>query len=244
MNRILPAALLLALAATLAAAPLAAAGTSSYHRDVLGPSAVNVETVATAGFAFCTKVVVAALDCGTGGIGATIDVSDLNSAVAAGTDEFASGTCTVEPGSPNTGGAYGFICGVDRDDDGFVTNVDADGSQDPDGYDDDFAFGSDTDPTIDVCFRADADGLLINRIPAWDFVHVFVALNVPEVPAAVGFFAVDLTLTTYASACPNGANVSGHSHGTWYDPSSGDGPWCGFGVQDAVCLELLAILDA
>jgi hypothetical protein len=141
-------------------------------------------------------------------VGAAIDVSDLDDSTPL---SFAYGTCTVTPASPNTdnvldGSPYSFTCGVDRDDDGFVTNVDLDGAEDPSGFDDDFAsggVGSDGDrSTIDVCLRRDATG----GGGDWDDVSVFVSAN--GAPVAAGVFDVALSLTD-ATSCSPGPSRTG-----------------------------------
>lgn len=230
------------LMASILLVPAAQAGT--YHREVIGPSAVDVTGVGQFGvtgvgqfgFAACdngSPALVALLACGTGGIGATIDISDLN---ASGPLLYAVGECSVEASGTNPGGGFSFLCGVDRDDDGFVTNVDTD-SIDPDGFDDDFAGAAapSGSGTVGVCFRS--DGASSTGPGSWDYMHVFIATNVPQAPAAVGFFSVDVTLfPTFAAGC-----VSGHTHDDWYMASNDDGHSCGL-VDNSLCLEFLTLV--
>jgi hypothetical protein len=205
----------LAALAVLLAVPAAAAGTHSYHRTVAGPGVVYATTMASAGVNYCDdNGTVAqqfnALDCGMGGLGgAIIDVSDLPR-----TYDFVSGTCSVSmatPVDPATDGQFGFVCGVNRDDDGRLSNVD-DRSSDPDGVDDDFASEARVrtgSATVNVCFRRD----LTNAGGAdWDNVQVHVAMYNPSTSAAVGTFEVDLELTPVV-AC----SVSAHTHRVFYD---------------------------
>lgn len=176
----------------LLAMPLGLANT--YHRDSLGTTGTATSTAAA-----CDDVagsVIPAVLCGTGGIGAIIDVTDLNPAFKA------SGSCTVTQDSSlvsQTNGDFAFTCGVDRDDDGVVTNADA-SSSDALGFDDDYGSGSASGPygsaSVAVCFRADLDG-------SFDDVDAFIAGNVPSTGGTSGTFDVDLTLTSDTSCSPS-----------------------------------------
>ena len=234
--------LILALAAMMVVptAALATGGSGHSHSyarlGALGPTTVNIEFVGEFGIALCDGTsTIGLIDCNTSGVGAIIGVSDLEN-TPPDIDHFAYGDCTVVPVGVNTNniidGAYSFSCGVDRDDDGFVTNVDVQCgavppacSSDPDGYDDDSAgaqVDSNDDPesTIDVCFRRDrgtTSGPLDSSADHdWDTVAVFIAANIPELPADVGQFDITLNLT-HDTACRSGENVSGHTHDDFYN---------------------------
>ena len=205
--------LILAMAALLAV-PTALGG-APYHRDSIGPTSVNIAGLGEFGVSVCDNgdpPLVAIIACGTGGIGAIIAVNET------GGDWF-DGTCSVEPGAPNTGGFYGFTCGTDRDDDIFVTNIDADSNDATDEYDDDFASGNETVSMIPICFRSDisaADDDTTNGDDnEFDDFAVFIAINVPEFPAAVGFFSVDIAGAS-GDGC-GGDNASSHNHANFTD---------------------------
>lgn len=206
-------------------APAALGATGFYHRDVVGPSAsYNTMTGTWHGHAQCDYAGSNPLSsCPSTGTGATIDLDDpsgdLNdngafTANPAAGNVWASGTCEAGyPGAP----AFLFLCGVDRDDDGAVTNVDPT-SGDPDGFDDDFDGMSVPSGSglLDVCFRADGGALTPSSTlgASWDNLHVFIAQNVPGPSTAAGVFSVDVALSTRASGCPSG-QASGHSHDSW-----------------------------
>jgi hypothetical protein len=132
----------------LALVPVASGAT--YLRTAWAPSATGLPAAAgqqaVVGAAVCDAFG-GATDCCTGGLGATIYVdgrcpgeTDLNPGA------YAVGTCTVKQtgilvaaGSPN--GDFFFVCGSDRDDDAFVTNIDLSLSTDADGFDDDLVGG-------------------------------------------------------------------------------------------------------
>ena len=240
--------LLLAIAALLLAAPAVATHSGSYHRDSLGPTTVNIQALAELGISLCDDTlgsVATGLLCGSGGVGAIIALdgsagngeADLNhngatAANPAGGYVWAQGTCQVTQTSaivPPANGAFSFTCGVDRDDDGFVTNVDLDGSADVDGFDDDLAGSTVSGPygsgTVPVCFRPDG-GFAGGWFGAsWDHMFVFIAFNVPTTSMAVGLFAVDVDLSTKNVSCS--INNSGHTHSGWSGSSVGQGPSCG-----------------
>jgi hypothetical protein len=199
---------LLTAAALLLAAP-AGLATSYYHRDVAGASGVNLVAIASAGVASCDDsfALFPASACAWGGLGAVIALdgsagngeADLNPAWQV------SGTCTVDQSSPLlsfTEGEYSFLCGVDRDDDGVITNMDPT-SFDWRGFDDDFETGSGSwwgPSSVSVCLRADApEG-------GWGFddMEVIIQANVPSTTVAVGAFAVDVALApdSYCSPSP------------------------------------------
>jgi hypothetical protein len=218
---------------TLATIPASAHSGHNYGRLWIGPTTLDLTLAGLSGATPCDPSASSAvflLDCTTAGPGAIIAVSDLDDTTPL---DFAYGTCTVIPGSPNTANvvadsSYSYRCGVDRDDDGFLTNVDTSCgpaalpgtcSRDPDGFDDDSEYGSvnavappwqaQIGSTINVCFRRDnAEGGF-----DWDDVAVYIALNAPyyETPVAAGFFTVGLSLTD-ATACQAGQIVSGHTH--------------------------------
>jgi hypothetical protein len=183
--------LIIGIAALLLAAPASMA--ADYYRVSSGPDTVNVAALAGLGIRLCDDGVlgqtVPALLCGTGGFGTIIPLdgsageADLNPAVAA------SGSCKVRQLDGN--GEFSFSCGVDRDDDTFVTNLDPT-STDARGYDDDFsdsdAIASGDQGSVNVCFREDLDG-------AFDDAEVFIAMNVPSTSAPVGTFCIELSLT-------------------------------------------------
>lgn len=191
-----------------------AVSASSYHRDVVGPGVLYATALASAGTNYCDDTlgsIFPALLCGTGGFGgATIPLdgsageADLNPAT------MVSGTCTVTLSSavvPATNGDFRFVCGVDRDDTGGLTNVDS-SSSDPDGFDDDFAAVNVSGPngsgTANVCFRADLDG-------AFDTAQVHVAAYAPGSSVAVGTFSVDLDLSPDATCTPSGHGGGGNT---------------------------------
>jgi hypothetical protein len=174
---------------------------ADYHRDSIGPS-VNSNVIRLSD---CDDGVVGqtvpALLCGTGGVGAIIALdgsagngeADLNPAIAV------AGTCKVQQTSAigPSGGGFSFTCGVDRDDDTFVTNVDPT-STSGQGYDDDFfnspAVAGGAQGSVDVCFREDLDG-------SFDDAAVFIAANVDPAGPAAGTFSIDLSLASGGADC-------------------------------------------
>lgn len=204
------------LAAMLVAPALVLADpTVTYHRDSIGPSGVKIAGVGKFGAALCdggNPPLIAILACGSGGISAIIDVSALEDNHVPH-HHFAVGTCSVEPGTPSVPGSYSYVCGTDRDDDSFVTNVDGSGSLDPDGFDDDFAQGFYPDTQIGICFRRDIDVSGHD----WDTWGVFILMNLPNgLPPGAGIFSIDVTATA-TDSCGPGQNVSAHTHGNYLD---------------------------
>ncbi|MFA5944071.1 MAG: hypothetical protein WC876_06355 [Candidatus Thermoplasmatota archaeon] len=196
--------LIAGMAALMLAAPATVAGT--YHRDSVGPTTVNIDQLGEFGISLCDDTVgalVPALLCGTGGVGAIIDISGESGNTVEGTCAVAQDSAIVS----QTNGDFSFSCGVDRDDDGFVTNVDTtapDADNDPTTieWDDDYAGATVSGPmgsgSVNVCFEQDVGA------SGFDDVAVFIAVNVPSTSVAVGTFDVDLSLTT------NTCTPSGH----------------------------------
>lgn len=229
----------LALLASLLFAPAGLASVSeTFERDAYGPTAVRSDA-GWSGFAFCVQSV----QCPDSGLGAIIALDgtaksseqDLNengrhAPNPAGSYVWAEGTCTVRRYVTYASGPFSFVCGVDRDDDGAVTNADFSGSTDVDGFDDDFAArtvgASSSGGAVNVCFRADAGP----SGASWDTMSVFIASNLPSVQGAswssgaVGLFEVEVELTT-RSACST--NSSGHTHSNWSGSGAASGTPCG-----------------
>jgi hypothetical protein len=218
--------LILALAALVAVSGAASAYTYNYSRDVFGPTTADITFVGQFGVAVCdASATVAVIDCSTSGIGAIVDVSNIAST------DFVSGTCDV---STNNGanthgvvaGTFSYSCGTDRDDDGFVTNVDLSCvppglpgtcSSDPvDGFDDDSTANTIVSNTAGsgtaaVCFRSDNGEFVPADAHTWDDFAVFIAINVPSAPVDAGSFHVSIGVSAIASC-----TAGGHTHATWY----------------------------
>jgi hypothetical protein len=116
------------------------------------------------------------------------DVTALNPAV------MVEGTCAADAAAALRPGEFTFACGVDRDDDGFVTNIDL-STNDWRGFDDDFEVGTSTAGrvTLAVCFREDVDG-------AFDDVLAFVRpLAGQAMP--VGGVTVSIDLAPASPSC-------------------------------------------
>jgi hypothetical protein len=178
-----------------------AALASDYHREALGPTTVNAQAVAAAGISLCDNTVGSinpAFLCGQGGVGAIIALDgstgekDLNPAAKV------SGTCNVALAAAVGGlsGDFSYSCGVDRDDDGFVTNFDAT-TADSRGFDDDSTGNVAKGVTASVCFREDLDG-------AFDDMAIFIATNAPSTSASAGTFDIDVNLAADTGCTPNG----------------------------------------
>jgi hypothetical protein len=206
--------------------PGGASVSGSYHRSMTGPTTVQLSSCEYLGNP---------PECGVG-LGAIIQLdgswgdTDLNengagSADPAGGHVWAQGNCTVEF-LGDLEGSFSFLCGIDRDGDGYVTHDDGD-SSDPDGFDDDFASSNvpDRRGSVPVCFRAVGGSSSSTAGAAWGEMQVFIAANDPWL-GAVGPFAVDVDLTTRATSCtiPN----SGHSHHDWTPTPAGN---CNGAVQ-------------
>jgi hypothetical protein len=194
--------LIVGMAALLLAAPAAMA--SDYYRSSLGPTTANVTGVASVGVSFChNELPVDPLPgalCGTGGVGAIIALDgsagekDLNPATKV------SGDCTVSLSVAIGGldGNFTFSCGVDRDDDGFVTNVDASSTEvrETDGtkYDDDSTADVAGGTTATVCFREDIGDIIAGS--GFDEMAVFIAINVPSTDVGAGTFDINVNLAS------------------------------------------------
>jgi hypothetical protein len=232
-----------AAALLLLAAPVALATISQqYAREVLGPSgertAGSWRSTATCDPGPTPSPYMHCFDHGVGG--AVIDVSNLNENGAGATDPagglvWASGQCAArQTGAPawTAVGDFAFLCGVDRDDDGLVTDHDV-AATDPDGFDDDFAgtvVPSGSQGSMDVCFRADGGSLTASGTlgASWDVAFVFVARNAASTSHAEGTFLVELALTTRGDGCPG--NASGHTHDGWRSAGLQGAPSCGTAV--------------
>jgi hypothetical protein len=232
--------LIVGLAALVLLAPAGMAW-GQYHRDVTGPTTVKSSVLGEFGIAACDDNGTIAqqfnfVDCGTGGIGAIIDVSDISN----GTN-YVSGNCTVAQTSSQTGGfgPFSFTCSTDRDNDGFSTNVDAsstavgdknNGPQGADEWDDDFN-GTDVpapDPESGeggagkayICFRADVDSgggvnspaYPPNGTAVWDTFAVFIAINADSTAVTAGTFSVDIDVAAISNG---GCTPSSHDHNDW-----------------------------
>lgn len=220
------------------------AGTATYHHYVSGPIGPRSFFVGGYGrvdpltYLPCSDAVALALPAANcyyqygqryaldGHWGGTdLNENGVQSSDPAGGYVWAAGTCEVERESTliaQTNGDFWFLCGVDRDDDGAVTNADGDGSSDPDGFDDDFVIeqvdGQLGRGSAILCFRADrtatgtANGGKAGA--AWDMMDAVIGMNVPQPTMAAGTFRLDISLTT--SNTDTCGSVSGHSHGAWY----------------------------
>jgi hypothetical protein len=201
---------------------------SNYHRDVSGPVGLySAHAWASGGAVYCDPTATVALaSCGTGGVGgATIDITDQNGSGLT----FLEGDCSVTIENPSNGGDVTFVCSTDRDNDGSYTNVDTSGSDDPDGFDDDFVVGTASAGDVPFCFAVDANGV-------FDDIRVFLEDTDSGSPAqGAGFFSVDLSNVHTVSSCgtSTGGVISAHTHGTYYGdptpppspPPTGGGGW-------------------
>jgi hypothetical protein len=154
------------------------------------------------------------------GIGAVIDVSNI-----ATSTNYVSGTCDVQQvTAPDSGtiGPFSYMCGADRDNDGFVTRFDMSNAAlghwntgSPAGHDDDFA-GTDVaagnQGSVPICFRADVNSLVIvdgyPMYAIWDTFEVFIALNVASTAVAFGGFAITIQVADL-----NNGGCTPSSHG-------------------------------
>lgn len=196
--------------AFLAAALLAVAATAAAHPYLETRSPIAQPYTASlvgvgAGAALCQPNTLGIpLDCAVGGYGAAFfDASHLN---AHGTSQV-EGTCAAQKTLANVGDLE-FICGSDRDDDAFISNVDPNGDDDSPGsdhgtnaagYDDQYSASTVPSGTssgsLAVCFTHDADGAGHD----WDDLVVFVIGNVPN--GYVGPTTVTLSLDDRATDC-------------------------------------------
>jgi hypothetical protein len=203
--------LIVGLAALLLLAPAGMA--YSYQRESTGPTTVKSSVAGEFGIAGCDDGDIgdhaSFIACGTGGIGAIIDVSDISNST-----NYVSGTCEVEQTSaPDNSlfGPFSFSCGTDRDNDDIVTNVDessttlgAKNNGPPGGpgtWDDDFD-GADVDAgaqgSVGICFRADVDSTKTNSndpypsSAVWDDFTVFIAINADSTDVSAGTYAVNI----------------------------------------------------
>jgi hypothetical protein len=210
--------------------PTGGSGPYTYQRESTGATMVR-SGMGDFGFAACDQGVVASLfpavDCRSGGLGAIIDVSNI-----ATSTNYVSGTCEVEETDALNllgFGPFSYVCGVDRDNDWFITNVDAsstavgdknDGS--PDGgntpWDDDFASEdvSWQEPgSVGICFRADVDsGPIVNGYPTngfWDTFTVFIAINAESTHIALSTFEIhiDVAATGNGGCTPSSHDLPG-----------------------------------
>jgi hypothetical protein len=239
--------LIVGLAVLVLLAPGGLANAYQYHRGVLGPTTVSSSVAGQFGIAACDDngtiaQQASAVDCGTGGIGAIIDVSNITAFT-----NYVIGNCTVtqtEAQNPPGFGPFAFTCSTDRDNDGFSTNADVsnktlgdknDGPQGNDTWDDDFN-GTEVDApstesdsggtgTADICFRADVDsggGVTSPDYPAngtavWDTFAVFIAINADTTQVTAGTFTVDIKVRSIGNG---GCTPSSHDHADW---SNGEG---------------------
>jgi hypothetical protein len=203
------------------AVPVTAHPGHEYFHFFMGPSGVILGVSGGGcdqvcrGFAVCTNFdFILPLRCFDEGYGARIDVSDLDPTL-----DFAYGTCEVEGYLTALPDNTNFICGTDRDDDGFVTNFDAgcmtapfSCSTDPDGHDDDLGCGETRLPML-VCLRRD------NAVGGgdWDDVLVFTVSNIRDGFPTMdpGMYEVTLSLTD-ATSCRVDELVSSHTHATYF----------------------------
>jgi hypothetical protein len=221
--------LIVGLAALLLLAPAGMA--YSYQRESTGPTTVKSSIAGEFGIAACDDNGTIAqqfnfVDCGTGGIGAIIDVSDISDST-----NYVSGTCDVQQTSavdPPGFGPFSYSCSTDRDNDGFSTNVDASntavgdkntGSADEDAYDDDFAgedVASGGQGSVDICFRADVDSApIVGGYPTtavWDTFAVFIAINADSSTVTAGTFTINIDVSDTANG---GCTPSSHTHNDW-----------------------------
>jgi hypothetical protein len=167
-----------------------AAMASDYHRDAIGPTTVNVYGFGVQDFGAGGFSVPIALD----GSAGEKDISTLTKV---------SGDCTASPATPD--GEFSFSCGVDRDDDGFVTNVDASSTEvrESDGtkYDDDSTGDVAGGAAATVCFREDVGDLLAGS--GFDEMAVFIAINVPSTDVGAGAFVIDVNLAASSTCSPS-----------------------------------------
>lgn len=115
---------LLALALTV---PMAMGSSYSQTRTGTAPGSATLEDVVSAGIALCTNTLGGPIDCTTGsGVGGAFFEIGSTFNDPTGTDpNSVSGTCSVTKILvPVNQGKVEFMCGVDRDLDGSVTNID------------------------------------------------------------------------------------------------------------------------
>jgi hypothetical protein len=213
--------------------PQVSNGPYQYHREVTGPTTVKSSIAGEFGIAACDDNGTIAqqasfVDCGSGGIGAIIVVTDISS----GTN-YVSGTCRVnQTSAPDSAfiGEFSYSCGTDRDNDGIVTNFDAStttlgdkntGSPDTGNtsWDDDFN-GTDVSSggqgSANICFRADVDsGGSSGGYPTlaiWDDIVVFIAVNADQTAHAAGTFAVSVDVVNTSNG---GCTPSSHDTNGW-----------------------------
>src|ERR1041385_1588573 len=193
-------------------APSALGATYFWARTGVVPGGTGVPGLGDAGFVECDNVFsLTPASCAFGGLGGAIfDVSPLGSA-------FAHGTCEAHSPSAILAGSLHFACGTDRDDDTFVTTVDATLSNDADGYDDELAegsapfFGTGSVLALPVCFTRDRDDSALPNAPGgdWDDVYAFAGgdgFNVPYTGA------LDVFLSLAEDTDCDGADRSGHTN--------------------------------